>query len=341
MPGALGAPHIAGATGAAGIAGTAGALAAAPAAGAVPADADLDARRPRPMWRSPWAAVVYAAVAGVAVGIFGGMKLSKEISIEVDGHHSVLRSFNSNVSNLLSAAGITYGPKDSITPAIGSSVADNGIIVVRHARPITLIVDGKKEERWTTALSVGEALRQFRLTGHSVKVSLPAARPIPMSGLSLTIRTERTITLATARKRLKAKTTAETVRGVLAQAHIKLHKGDQVSPSLDTFPTDGTVIRIMRALPPHTIPISPSVAALNWAALADCESHGNPRSLNRNGPYYGLYQFSLSMWQNVGGTRTPIDWPAAEQTYRAQLLYQRVQGRWRGQWPSCGGRLFS
>jgi hypothetical protein len=157
----------------------------------------------------------------------------------------------------------------------------------------------------------------------------------------LTVRTQRTVTLATTRKKIQTTTTAETVRGVLEQAHIRLHKGDRVSPSLDSFPAEGAIIRIVRALPPHTIPISPSVAALNWAALADCESHGNPRSYNRNGPYYGMYQFSLSMWRAVGGTKTPIDWPAAEQTYRAQLLYQRVQGRWQGQWPSCGGRLFS
>ena len=36
---------------------------------------------------------------------------------------------------------------------------------------------------------------------------------------------------------------------------------------------------------------SPTADGLNWAALADCESGGNPQAYNPAGPYYGLYQF--------------------------------------------------
>jgi uncharacterized protein YabE (DUF348 family) len=77
------------------------------------------------------------------------------------------------------------------------------------------------------------------------------------------------------------------------------------------------------------------VEDLNWAALADCESNGNPRAVNPNG-HYGLYQFSLSTWQSVGGSGNPIDASPEEQTYRAQLLYVRAGA---GQW-SCGSHLF-
>jgi uncharacterized protein YabE (DUF348 family) len=75
---------------------------------------------------------------------------------------------------------------------------------------------------------------------------------------------------------------------------------------------------------------------LNWAALAQCESGGNPRAVNPNG-HYGLYQFSLSTWALVGGTGNPVDAHPAEQTYRAQVLYVRAGA---GQW-TCGSRLFS
>ncbi|WP_019629248.1 resuscitation-promoting factor [Actinomadura atramentaria] len=85
---------------------------------------------------------------------------------------------------------------------------------------------------------------------------------------------------------------------------------------------------------------SGSASSLNWAALAKCESGGNPKAVNPAG-YYGLYQFSLPSWSSVGGSGKPSDAPAAEQTYRAQLLYQRVNGRWQGQWPNCGKYLFS
>jgi uncharacterized protein YabE (DUF348 family) len=72
-----------------------------------------------------------------------------------------------------------------------------------------------------------------------------------------------------------------------------------------------------------------------WAALAKCESGGNPRTNTGNG-YYGLYQFSLRTWQGVGGSGLPSDASAEEQTYRAQILQAR--SGW-GQWPGCARRL--
>jgi hypothetical protein len=83
-----------------------------------------------------------------------------------------------------------------------------------------------------------------------------------------------------------------------------------------------------------------SAARLNWAGLAKCESGGNPRAVNPAG-YYGLYQFNRQSWATVGGSGLPSNATAAEQTYRAQLLYNRVGGRWQGQWPNCGKYLFS
>ena len=80
---------------------------------------------------------------------------------------------------------------------------------------------------------------------------------------------------------------------------------------------------------------APTADGLNWAALAACESGGNPRAVNPAG-YYGLYQFSLSTWASVGGSGNPIDASPAEQLARAQTLYARSGA---GQW-GCGSHLF-
>jgi uncharacterized protein YabE (DUF348 family) len=87
---------------------------------------------------------------------------------------------------------------------------------------------------------------------------------------------------------------------------------------------------------PYSAPAT-GAEGLNWGALAACESGGNPRAVNAAG-YYGLYQFALSTWYSVGGTGNPIDATPEEQTYRAQVLYQRSGA---GQWPVCGPLLFS
>jgi hypothetical protein len=74
---------------------------------------------------------------------------------------------------------------------------------------------------------------------------------------------------------------------------------------------------------------------LNWGALANCESGGNPRAVNPAG-YYGLYQFDLGTWRSVGGSGIPTNASAGEQTYRAKLLYKQ---RGRSPWPNCGRLL--
>lgn len=78
--------------------------------------------------------------------------------------------------------------------------------------------------------------------------------------------------------------------------------------------------------------------SLNWAALARCESGGSPTIVSSNGLYHGLYQFSVGTWRSVGGAGLPSDAPAAEQTARAKMLYNRSGA---GPWPHCGRLLFS
>ncbi|MGH3744490.1 MAG: ubiquitin-like domain-containing protein [Mycobacteriales bacterium] len=79
-----------------------------------------------------------------------------------------------------------------------------------------------------------------------------------------------------------------------------------------------------------------SSGGLNWGALADCESGGDPTLVSGNGEYYGLYQFSLSTWHSVGGSGKPTAASPAEQTHRAQILYGRSG---RSAWPTCGRYL--
>jgi resuscitation-promoting factor RpfB len=106
---------------------------------------------------------------------------------------------------------------------------------------------------------------------------------------------------------------------------------EQLSTTVTTPPVDEQVTVGTKERPADM----PAADGLNWAALAKCESGGNPRAVSSSGKYRGLYQFSLGTWQGVGGQGDPIDASADEQTYRAQLLYQRSGA---GQW-GCGSHL--
>jgi hypothetical protein len=69
------------------------------------------------------------------------------------------------------------------------------------------------------------------------------------------------------------------------------------------------------------------------ASIAQCESHGNPRSIGGGGLYRGKYQMTYSIWASVGGKGDPAAASEAEQDRRAALLYNRSGP---GQWPVCG-----
>lgn len=78
------------------------------------------------------------------------------------------------------------------------------------------------------------------------------------------------------------------------------------------------------------------VSASTWAALAQCESGGDPRIVSSNGLYHGLYQFTTSTWRSVGGSGLPSQASPEEQTERASILQAR--SGW-GQWPACSRKL--
>ena len=73
-----------------------------------------------------------------------------------------------------------------------------------------------------------------------------------------------------------------------------------------------------------------------WAALARCESGGNPAARSANGRYTGAFQFSNSTWQSLGYAGSAADHPYSVQVAAAQKLQAR--SGW-GQWPRCSRAL--
>jgi resuscitation-promoting factor RpfB len=112
---------------------------------------------------------------------------------------------------------------------------------------------------------------------------------------------------------------------------------EQLSTTVTREPVDELVTVGTKARPASS-GNTPSADGLNWAALAQCESGGRPNAVSGTGKYRGMYQFSQATWNAVGGSGDPAAASADEQTYRAQLLYQRSGA---GQWPHCGPRLFN
>jgi soluble lytic murein transglycosylase-like protein len=80
-------------------------------------------------------------------------------------------------------------------------------------------------------------------------------------------------------------------------------------------------------------PESVGVSTATLESIAACESGGDPAAVSPDGTYRGKYQFDYGTWASVGGSGDPAAASAAEQDYRAALLYSRGGS---SPWPICG-----
>jgi Transglycosylase-like domain/G5-linked-Ubiquitin-like domain/G5 domain len=215
---------------------------------------------------------------------------------------------------------------------------------------VTVMVDHKKRtETMTTAGTVRDVLAQVGVQLGQHDLVTPPADAAPTATIKvirlLSDPVTKVVTIPPPTVRKKSKTVAAWGQKVIRKGRAGL-KQIQVA----YVPRHGKKVKAVIAQHIKRKPVSQIIAVgpqpsgagaaarLNWSALAKCESGGNPRAVNPAG-YYGLYQFNRQSWATVGGSGLPSQASAAEQTYRAQLLYNRVNGRWQGQWPNCGRYL--
>ena len=74
--------------------------------------------------------------------------------------------------------------------------------------------------------------------------------------------------------------------------------------------------------------------AVNWDAVAACESGGN-WAINTGNGYYGGLQFSMGTWRANGGSGSPHNASRSEQIRVAENV---LHSQGIGAWPSCGRR---
>jgi uncharacterized protein YabE (DUF348 family) len=222
------------------------------------------------------------------------------------------------------------------------------------AKDITLVVGGKTTKPVTYAMTVGDLLGERHLTLGSLDF-LSASAGTPLRD-GMTVRLDRVeqrrvaksvdVGFATTKKKTSSLDKGQTKvdrKGTKGRARViylvTVVNGEptgQQTLQRDVTRDPVTQVVLVGTREPATSTSLPSSGdGLNWAALAQCESGGNPRAVNPAG-YYGLYQFSLSTWASVGGSGNPIDASPAEQLKRAQILYARGGA---SQW-GCGEHLF-
>jgi len=184
-------------------------------------------------------------VAFLAGGTSAFVAHDKEVTLTVDGRPRTLHTFASDAGELLADEGVRVGRHDAAPPP-ARPLGDGDALAVRHARPLTLTLDGRRRRVWTTARTVGGALRQLGVRSAGAYVSAPAGARLPRAGRELEVRTERGVVFLADGREHAVRTNAATVREALAQAGLRLGHLDTTSAGLDSFPRDGQTVTVMR-----------------------------------------------------------------------------------------------
>jgi len=237
------------------------------------------------------------------------VRTPQDVVVLVDGAERPVTSSAATVSELLSGAGIALGPQDRLSKypteafTAGERIRVVRVATTRGTRDVEVPFGTERREDATA------------LTGTAT--TLQAGRPGVVEQTVETVTADGAVERATV---VAERTLSEPVSRVVVVGTKPKPRPEPAPRAAAAGGGDGPT----------------SGGGLNWAALAACESGGNPGAVSSTGKYRGLYQFSMATWASVGGSGDPAAASAGEQTRRAQMLYARSGA---GQWPTCGGRL--
>jgi resuscitation-promoting factor RpfB len=290
------------------------------------------------------------------------VRFGRQLTITADGQRRVYWTTALTVDQALAQLGLRDSDA-ALSVSRDAPLGRRGLsMTLTTPKEVVVDVDGRQVEQVTTATTVGVLLQQLGITlGPEDKVSVPLTAPL-QAGLSLSVTrilTREQVVAQRIRMPLTSRKLSSLAKGKVRIVH-RGRPGTQLVTYELVYENGKLVARapilvVVLKAPVRQVqrvgtkasasaaagaagdPGAPggSAASLNWAALAQCESGGNPRAVNPNG-YYGLYQFSLSTWHSVGGSGNPIDASPTEQTHRAMILYNKAGA---GQW-TCGSHLF-
>ncbi|GAB2691764.1 ubiquitin-like domain-containing protein [Thalassiella azotivora] len=188
------------------------------------------------------AAVLVALVGGTAAYAAN----DTTVQLTVDGQTEEVRVFGTTVDDVLETADVELGDRDLVAPSLGERVSDGSEVVVRHARLLTLTIDGVTEEHWTYALTVDEALQDLDVRADGARLSASRSTPLGRSGLTLQLVTPKPVTLVADGQTRELTTTAADTREVLAEAGVTVGELDRLTPAADQPVLPGMVVRVFR-----------------------------------------------------------------------------------------------
>ena len=206
-------------------------------------------------------------------GLIVKVQRAHPVHISADGHNTTLRTHATSVEAVLEEAGVSLGPHDEVEIE-GELLAPNSELVrltVRRAVPFTLHEDGRATTLYTTAPTVGEALRQAGLTLYLADNVQPGLGERMSAGRHVYVDRSIPVAVQVDGRTFRTRTHRERVGEVLADLGVVLTGQDYTTPALDASLGKDTTIRVIRVSERFLIEQEPVPFESVWQADPDLE----------------------------------------------------------------------
>ena len=202
------------------------------------------------MGRTRFPGLLGAFVLLVAVAGFTYLRLTKEVTLVVDGTAQTVGTFSTSVGGLLEEEGIAIDGHDEVAPTPDASLADGMEVRVLLAKEITVLVDEVERTVHVTGdITVRDVLEQVNVRISRHGVLRPSRGAEVRDGDVIVYEPAVGVTLAAAGRTRDVVTNADTVGDLLDSLGITLEGEDRVEPRPKTALRQGvrvTVIRVTR-----------------------------------------------------------------------------------------------
>jgi len=228
-------------------------------------------------------------------GLIVEVQRARPVYISADGHSCLLRTHATSVETVLEEARVSLGPYDEVeiegelmaanrsaeTPSSSAetrsqrspaaAAPEPARITVRRAVPFTLHEDGRATTLYTTASTVGEALRRAGLTLYLADCVRPGLGERMSAGLHVYVDRSIPVTIQVDGRTLRTRTHRQRVGEVLADLGLILTGQDYTIPVPDAPLEEDATIRIVRVSERFLIEQEPIPFESVWQPDPDLE----------------------------------------------------------------------
>jgi resuscitation-promoting factor RpfB len=203
--------------------------------------------RARRIRRAPFPGLLASFVLVSSLAVVGFLRLSKEVTLVIDGRARTVGTMASSVADLLADQAVAVDRHDRVTPGPATSLADGMEVQVLLAKEITLLLDGAQRTVYVTGgKTVQDVLEQVNLRTSRHAYLEPSRGATIEDGDVIVYEPAVGVTLTADGKTRDVVTNADDVGYLLDSLGVVLRKRDRVEPDIDTPLEQGLAVTVVR-----------------------------------------------------------------------------------------------